>query len=364
MKQKKILIIDDDKLTLQVVKLWLKNCDHEIILADSGQKGIELAREETPHLILCDINMPEVNGYEVLKALRTDPSTAIIPFIFMTVKSGRESVRQGMEMGADDYITKPFDVGEFTEAVEGRLKKYALLSRYLGGLRRKISSATPQVFTASLSSILGFAEIIRDELQSDGPLRREKLLDYADSIFNEGQRLIGQAQKFEIFLEASLSAGDPSRVAELKSQELAAPRAVIERIVEETAGPPGRKQDITVEMEPASLRLPEHYFNAITRALAGNAVKHTPSGTPVKIEGKGAENFYQLAFSDKGPGIAEEELDNLKTFMQEEGKIYQRPISGMGLAIARIMTETCGGVFSISSCQGEGTSVILKIPVF
>ena len=68
----KILIIDDDKLTLQVVKLWLKNYDYEILTTVSGQEGLELAREETPHLILCDISMPEVNGYEVLKALRPD----------------------------------------------------------------------------------------------------------------------------------------------------------------------------------------------------------------------------------------------------------------------------------------------------
>ncbi|MEH2361698.1 EAL domain-containing response regulator [Nostoc sp.] len=127
----KILIIEDEEAVRENILDLLEAEGFETLAAANGRIGIHLAISEVPDLILCDIMMPELDGYGVLKALREDPSTATIPFIFLTAKSAKSDFRQGMDMGADDYITKPFTRAELLSAIMNRLEKYATLKRYL-----------------------------------------------------------------------------------------------------------------------------------------------------------------------------------------------------------------------------------------
>ena len=114
---KRILVIDDEaKLRAQFVAL--------LRLENNGREGVETARREQPDLVVCDITMPEMNGHRVLEALRGDPATAHLPFIFLTGWGEREDVRAGMNLGADDYLVKPVDAQEFVTAVRTRLKRH------------------------------------------------------------------------------------------------------------------------------------------------------------------------------------------------------------------------------------------------
>ncbi len=126
---KVILLIEDNKdireSTLEILAL----ADYEVIEADNGKKGVELALQHRPDLIICDIMMPELDGYGVLFALSKNEKTASIPFIFLTAKAERNDMRKGMEMGADDYLTKPFDDVELLNAIESRFRKNELLKR-------------------------------------------------------------------------------------------------------------------------------------------------------------------------------------------------------------------------------------------
>ncbi len=126
MKKTCILIIEDNDDIRESAAEILTLASYEVLEACNGRIGVELSTKHLPDLILCDIMMPELDGYGVLHLLGKNPETAVIPFIFLTAKTERQDVRKGMEMGADDYLTKPFDDVELFNAIESRLKKKSI----------------------------------------------------------------------------------------------------------------------------------------------------------------------------------------------------------------------------------------------
>ena len=120
---KTILVIEDNKDVRENIEEILQLSNYKVITAADGKKGVDAAIKKCPDLIICDIMMPVLDGYGVLHSLSKHQNTASIPFIFLTAKTERNDLRKGMEMGADDYITKPFDDSELLNAVEARLKK-------------------------------------------------------------------------------------------------------------------------------------------------------------------------------------------------------------------------------------------------
>ncbi|MFN6513577.1 MAG: EAL domain-containing protein [Nostoc sp. CreGUA01] len=145
----KILIIEDEESVRENILDLLEAEDFETIAAANGRIGVDLAISQVPDLILCDMMMPEIDGYGVLTVLRQDPATATIPFIFLTAKSAKSDFRRGMDLGADDYITKPFTRAELLSAIMNRLEKHATLKRYL----------SPQTATHNLSPKMQLLEI-------------------------------------------------------------------------------------------------------------------------------------------------------------------------------------------------------------
>lgn len=125
----KILIIEDDKMVRDNTSELLSLSGYEIETAENGKIGVEKVKEFHPDLIVCDVMMPELDGYGVLYILSKNPKTAAIPFIFLTAKIEKADLRKGMNLGADDYITKPFDDMELLNAVEGRIKKYEIIKK-------------------------------------------------------------------------------------------------------------------------------------------------------------------------------------------------------------------------------------------
>jgi EAL domain-containing protein (putative c-di-GMP-specific phosphodiesterase class I)/ActR/RegA family two-component response regulator len=144
---KKILVIEDEPTIRDLIADLLEAEDFISLCAQDGATGLKLAAEEQPDLVLCDIMMPEMDGYSVLAALRQNLSTAALPFIFLTAKADKPDVRRGMVMGADDYITKPFGRDELLDAIHARLKKHKLQSE-LASL-----SATPIITKPSIKVV-------------------------------------------------------------------------------------------------------------------------------------------------------------------------------------------------------------------
>jgi DNA-binding NarL/FixJ family response regulator len=126
---KKILIIEDEPEMRRNLATILRLEGFQPIVAENGRVGVELAAKEKPHLILCDVMMPELDGYGVIKALHDEPATMNVPFIFLTAKGERTDLRGGMNLGADDYLTKPLDKDELLRAVRARLARAEQLGR-------------------------------------------------------------------------------------------------------------------------------------------------------------------------------------------------------------------------------------------
>ncbi len=124
---KTILLIEDNTEVRENTAEILELSGYKVLQAENGKVGSEIAIKQKPDLIICDIMMPVLDGYGVIHILSNNPDTASIPFIFLTAKGERNDFRKGMELGADDYITKPFDDVELLKAVESRLKKTSLL---------------------------------------------------------------------------------------------------------------------------------------------------------------------------------------------------------------------------------------------
>jgi DNA-binding NarL/FixJ family response regulator len=118
-----ILVIEDEPEMRRNITALLRYRDYGTLEAENGRQGVELARREKPDLILCDVMMPELDGYGVLQALQQDASLASIPFVFLTAKGDKDDLRSGMNLGADDYLIKPVANNELVEAIEARLRR-------------------------------------------------------------------------------------------------------------------------------------------------------------------------------------------------------------------------------------------------
>lgn len=170
---KKILLIEDNPDVRENTAEILELADFDVLTAENGKIGVELAKTELPDLIICDIMMPELDGYGVLHVLSKLPATSHIPFVFLTAKADKSDFRKGMNLGADDYLTKPFEESELLEAIEIRLKR---------------SNAIQQHFSKSEEGLAQFMESARgiDELKDLSEDRKKRVYKKKETIFFEG----------------------------------------------------------------------------------------------------------------------------------------------------------------------------------
>lgn len=170
---KKILIIEDDENIRENTTEILELENYKVISAKNGKLGIEMARKDHPDLILCDIMMPEIDGYDVLHALSNTKKTGSIPFIFLTSKSDKSDIRKGMSLGADDYLTKPFDDVQLLEAIKCRLNKNEFLRKE---------------FSKNITGFTEFLEEASDQMNLEVLLRDDHFYKYkkGQTIFMEG----------------------------------------------------------------------------------------------------------------------------------------------------------------------------------
>lgn len=141
----KILVIEDEELVRANIAELLDAEEHDVVTAENGFLGALWAQEHLPELIICDVMMPELNGYEVLETLSENPDTAMIPFIFLTAMADKAEIRQGMTSGADDYLTKPFSRSELLEAVNTRLSKRKIVHRQYNRERERAENLQEKI---------------------------------------------------------------------------------------------------------------------------------------------------------------------------------------------------------------------------
>ncbi|MGP1373618.1 MAG: putative bifunctional diguanylate cyclase/phosphodiesterase [Almyronema sp.] len=169
---KRILVIEDEPQVRANIQEILELNDFTVITANNGRIGIQLARQEQPAIIICDLMMPELDGFGVLQALRQQPETAFVPLIFLTARSERSDMRRGMELGADDYLTKPFEPSELLRAVAARLEKQASIAQHYNeqivAAKNQLDYAMHHHAITDLPNWLALQEIFT-QLQSQNP---------------------------------------------------------------------------------------------------------------------------------------------------------------------------------------------------
>ncbi|MCB0680356.1 MAG: response regulator [Saprospiraceae bacterium] len=171
---KRILVIEDNPEVRDNLTEILELSNYKVLAAENGKEGVDIALREKPDLILCDVMMPELDGFGVLHILSKKPETADIPFIFLTAKAEKSDFRKGMNLGADDYITKPFDDVELLDALETRLRKNDRL--------RQSFDKTPQGLNSFINEARGFEAL--KKLSED---RATKTFQKKEVVFNEGE---------------------------------------------------------------------------------------------------------------------------------------------------------------------------------
>jgi DNA-binding response OmpR family regulator len=173
---KKVLLIEDDLSLRENTAELLELAGYEVVMAPNGKIGVDYAKSSMPNIIVCDIMMPEMDGYGVLEVLSADDATTHIPFIFLSAKTERSEIRKGMDLGADDYLTKPFEEEELLSALESRLAKAELLSRI---------SATPTKNSEAAGAQMRTLHELKNFFDDNGSLESFKK---GEEIFREGVR--------------------------------------------------------------------------------------------------------------------------------------------------------------------------------
>ena len=169
----KVLVIEDERNLLEDITELLQYTDFEVQGANSGTQGLQVAHDYAPDMIICDIMMPDLDGYQVLEQIRGNPDTADTPFIFLTAKADRDSMRQGMDMGADDYLTKPFTSAELLTAINTRLKRQSQIAVHseqkIENVKRQLTRMVTHELRTPLISINTVVDVISRQIGQLSP---------------------------------------------------------------------------------------------------------------------------------------------------------------------------------------------------
>lgn len=353
-----ILVIEDDAAIRLVLQDLLELNGHTVALAEDGPAGLRLAARP-PDLILCDIGLPGMDGFEVIAAIRGLPACRDVPFIFLTARADRRDQRQGMALGADDYITKPFTEKDILDAIAARVRRQQPLRERVAHLlaerRAELSADWSHELMTPLNGVLGGLQLIEAET---GPIDPAELRQMLGLIRAGAERQLALSRKLVAYFDLErLRTAPPAErprcdaAATIAAGVAAAPLAA------------GRTADLAVRCEPGTVALAEHHFQTAVAELVGNALRLTPRGQPVSVTGTLAGGRYRLAVTDRGPGLTPGEIAQVGAFVRFPAGRYEHQGLGLGLAIARSAAESAGGRLELAPRpDGPGLRAVMDLP--
>jgi len=361
---KKILVIEDDRSVRENLLDLLDAKNFETFAAGNGKTGVELALVHQPDLIICDVMMPELDGFGVLTALRKEPATATIPFIFLTAMTEKTDLRQGMSLGADDYLTKPFTGGELLDAISARLEKQAAIEQQqaqkLDQLRSSITLSLPIELRSPLNNILGFSQLLIEESASP---ERQDIREMSEVIHKSAERLERLIQNFLLYAELEVIATNPERIEALRSSQVSSAASVIAQIINHLAKRVGREADLQLELQDSSVQIAQVRLEKIVAELLDNAFKYSTPGTPIRVVGTPVGPFFVLSITDRGRGMSADQIAEIGAYQQFERKLYEQQGSGLGLIISKRLAQLLGGQLTIESTPDKETTVKVFLPI-
>ncbi|ELS30496.1 MULTISPECIES: hybrid sensor histidine kinase/response regulator [Pseudanabaena] len=357
-----ILVIEDEDLIRDSLEDLLSVEGFDVITAENGAEGLTFAKQRPPDLILCDVMMPILNGYEVLQQLRQDKTLSTVPFLFLTSMMDRRSNRKGMMLGADDYLEKPCTKDELLEAISVRLNKQKAIDRHieekLEALRTSITLSLPHELQTPLSGIMGLSELMM--LQSEELLPAE-VYEYSEGIHHSAERLYRLIQNYLLY----------SRLIVMRSQGQSkftsiyscSSHITIAVVGDRKAKMYGRSSDLEMDLAETELAISSDDLAKIAGELIDNAFKYSPKGRKVYISSKVSEKAWILKIQDFGRGMSTVQIANVGAFIQFNRQFYEQQGLGLGLCLAKTLVEFYGGSINIQSQENEGTNLCISIPL-
>ncbi|MEP7291599.1 MAG: hybrid sensor histidine kinase/response regulator [Chloroflexota bacterium] len=362
---KKILVVEDAPSLRKDILEMLGFEGFQAIGAENGVVGVSRAREYLPDLIICDIMMPEMDGYGVLEELRKDARTEAIPFIFLTARTERVDMRLGMELGADDFLTKPFHAAELLATVRTRLRKREVLEKIADDqnnkLRENIMMALPHELRTPLNVILGFSDLLMTDSQL---MDADRIGEMSRHINLSALRLYRLIENFLVYTHTELMLSDHQQLQLLQNSYVVYPKSLIDHSASQKAQQNERSNDLELTVRDAeAVGIAEDYLRKIVEELVDNACKFSTAGTPILVSGEVRDKFYVLTISNQGRGMAPEQIALLGAYMQFERRIHEQQGAGLGLIICKRLAEMHGGDLTIESVPDGETTVWVRLPL-
>lgn len=361
----KILVVEDDHPVRTNLLEILDAEGFSVMGAENGRVGVQLANHFLPDLVLCDIMMPDLDGYQVLAELRRNPATMAIPFIFLTARGEKSDQRQGMELGADDYLVKPFTIQEVLGAIRSRLEKHAQVSAHyqskMDELRSNIAASLPHEFLTPLTVILAASDILVHHSEGIAP---GEVPAIGERIHSAAQRLHRLIRNFLLYTRLELAATDPAKAEALRGYGVSEARPIIEETATRVAQQANRAADLDLELIDATLPVSETHLSKIVEELLDNAFKFSAAGTPVHVWSYvDAPYVFTLSVKDMGRGMTAEQIERIGAYVQFEREEHEQQGQGLGLVIVKRLAELLGGELTVDSVPGEYTRARVALPM-
>lgn len=359
----KIMIIDDDRALLFGLEAMLSQYGYDVIACNESQKSVKVAEEEMPDLIVSDVMMPVMNGFDVQQKLSENTATANIPFIFLSARTHQTDRLNGLESGADDYITKPFNPRELVARIKatlnrqekGRQTGQAEMNAKMNEIRTEILRNVSHELRTPLTQILLSLEMAMVG-KSQNPDELDWLMETAFMQSNKLNSIINDM----IYLSSF-----ESDQANTIRQDVDVLSSFLEplKILRDSYKDKGMKIDILANPS-VSVHAPRREFKQATMHLIDNALKFSPPMTSVRVEleENGVGGFI-LEVSDYGNGIPQELREKVfeRFYQIDSGDTRSYNGLGVGLTIARLFARSLGGEVEILDTN-SGCTVRMTIP--
>lgn len=357
----RILVIEDDWITRESIADLLRLEHFDVACAGDGVEGVRLARETSPDIILCDITLPGVDGYGVLRELRSDGRMATVPFIFLTGRVSNAEVRLGMQSGADDYLCKPVFKDELLAAVSARLARsrssVSLFNHRMEALSADIGKAVTHELLTPLSGIFGCGQLLE---QYPGCVTDPEIQNLVGMIMTSAGRLHDTLRHLLEYVGLRTLQDQPGRVEELRRNppEDAAP--TLRMAANNLARAANRTPDLKLALESHSLRIPSAYLYLAASQLLSNAFKFSDPGSEVAVTFAAENGVARLSVADRGRGMSPEEIEAIGPFRQFRREKFEQQGLGLGLEIVRLTAAIFGGELEVVSEASGGTVATVR----
>lgn len=357
-ERKKILVVDDVTKNIQLVASFLKQAGYDINYAISGKTALKHIKRDKFDLILLDIMMPEMDGFEVCNLLKADGETKDIPVIFLTAKNDIESITKAFEVGGVDYITKPFNKAELLARVKTHLElqQQKRNLKELNATKDKFFSIIAHDLKSPLNQLLGLSEILQKEIKSD---KQGEVVRYAHLI-NES------AKSGRLLLENLLEwSRSQSGMLNYRPEELDLKKITeeVRQLNEHNANQ--NKVELKSKVKEGTVAFADkNMIMTILRNLISNGIKFTKRGGKIILSAKKSNGIVTYSVIDNGIGIKTEDLKKLFRIDINPNSIgtSQEKGTGLGLILCKEFVEKNGGRIWVESKLGEGSTFKFTIP--